>query len=201
MWTDQKFFVLQKLLADKEGGELLDFGSRDQILKKFIPKQIKYTGVDISQNNDETNIVMDLNQKIKFDNNSFDFVVALDVVEHLDDPKIFINECLRISKDKVYIVLPNIAYFEFRLMLLFSGSLGSKYHFSGKKIDDKHQWFTNYYLVNQFFNKNHSNFQITKIIKTRNKLKFLYFFEKILSKFLPNIFSWSFLITINKIND
>ena len=198
MWHDQKFFVIQKLLKDQEG-ELLDFGARDQILKKFLPKQIKYTGVDITQNKDQTNIIMDLNQKIKFDNNFFDFITALDVVEHLDDPCNFIDECLRISKNQVHIVLPNIAYYEFRLMLLFFGSLGSKYHFSGKKIDDKHQWFTNYYSVSDFFNKNYSNFKITKIIKTRNKLKFLHFFEKLLSKFLPNLFSWSFLITINKI--
>ena len=53
--------------------------------------------------------------------------------------------------------------------------------------------------IGDFFNKNYSNFKITKIIKTRNKLKFLHFFEKLLSKFLPNLFSWSFLITINKI--
>ena len=60
MWHDQKFFVIQKLLKDQEG-ELLDFGARDQILKKFLPKQIKYTGVDITQNKDQTNIIMDLN--------------------------------------------------------------------------------------------------------------------------------------------
>ena len=78
MWIDDKFFVVQKLLNNKEG-KLLDFGARNQILKKFISKQINYTGVDILQNKDQTNIVMDLNQKIKFENNSFDFITALDV--------------------------------------------------------------------------------------------------------------------------
>jgi predicted SAM-dependent methyltransferase len=197
MWIDDKFFVVQKLLNNKEG-KLLDFGARNQILKKFISKQINYTGVDILQNKDQTNIVMDLNQKIKFENNSFDFITALDVVEHLDDPYSFINESLRISKKQVYIVLPNTAYYEFRLMFLFCGSMGSKYHFSGKKIDDRHQWLTNYYSVNDFFNKNFNNFKVSKIFKTRNKLKFLYFFEKLLSKFFPNLFSWSFLIIISK---
>ena len=50
------------------------------------------------------NIILDLNQKLNFDNESFDFVTALDVAEHLDDPKTFLRECLRISKKKVLIL-------------------------------------------------------------------------------------------------
>ena len=119
-------------MNNKEG-KLLDFGARNQILKKFISKQINYTGVDILQNKDQTNIVMDLNQKIKFENNSFDFITALDVVEHLDDPYSFINESLRISKKQVYIVLPNTAYYEFRLMFLFLWFYGIKISFFRKK--------------------------------------------------------------------
>ena len=196
MWIDLKFVEIEKILKN-EKGSLLDLGSRDQILKKFLPEKLSYTGVDISMNNNN-NIVLDLNQKLNFDNESFDIVTALDVAEHLDDPKTFLRECVRVSKKKVLIVLPNISYYESRIRFLLKGNLGSKYHFSGDNKDDRHKWFTNFYLVKNFFEKNCDNFEIKKVIKQRNKLKPLIYLENYLAKFFPNLFSWSFLITINK---
>jgi len=196
MWIDQKFVVIEKILKN-EKGSLLDLGSRDQILKKFLPEQISYTGVDISMNKNN-NIIFDLNKKFNFNNESFDFVTALDVAEHLDDPKTFLRECLRVSKKKVLIVLPNVSYYESRFRFLLKGNLGSKYHFSGDNTDDRHKWFTNFYLVKNFFEKNSVNFEIKRVIKQRNKLKPLIYLENYLAKFFPNLFSWSFLITINK---
>ena len=196
MWIDRKFIEIEKILRN-ENGSLLDLGSRDQILKKFLPEKLSYTGVDISTNKND-NIILDLNQKFNFNNESFDFVTALDVAEHLDDPKTFLRECLRVSKKKVLIVLPNISYYESRFHFLLKGNLGSKYHFSGDNNDDRHKWFTNFYLVRNFFEKNSVNFEIKKIVKQRNKLKPLFYLEHYLAKFFPNLFSWSFLITINK---
>ena len=79
-------------------------------------------------------------------------------------------------------------------------SLVKKYpnFFSGDKRDDRHKWFTNFYLVRNFFEKNSINFEIKKVIKQRNKFKPLFYLENYLAKFFPNFFSWSFLITINK---
>ena len=197
MWIDQKFLVLKNILKNKNGS-LLDLGSRDQILKNYIPNEIKYTGADIEPNKENTNLILDLNNKIPFENNSFDYVTALDVAEHLDDPKEFINDCLRISKQNVFIVLPNISYYEFRINFLLFGNLGSKYHFSGNKEDDRHKWFTNYYLIKKFLNLNYENFVITKVYKTRNKLKILLYLEKYLSIIFPNLFTWSLLIQLKK---
>tara|TARA_E500000178_G_scaffold304075_1_gene314677 strand:- start:2235 stop:2831 length:597 start_codon:yes stop_codon:yes gene_type:complete len=197
MWIDQKFVVIEKILKD-ENGSLLDLGSRDQILKKFLPEKIVYTGVDISENKDTNNIIFDLNKNFNFDNESFDFITALDVVEHLDDPKTFLKECLRVTKKKVFINLPNISYYASRFHFFLKGNLGSKYHFSGDNKDDRHKWFTNFYLVKNFFEKNSVNFEIKTVIKQRNKLKPLFYLEEKLAKFFPNLFSWSFLITINK---
>tara|TARA_B100000989_G_scaffold260137_1_gene210619 strand:- start:210 stop:803 length:594 start_codon:yes stop_codon:yes gene_type:complete len=196
MWIDQKFVEIERILKNDKGS-LLDLGSRDQILKKFLHEKISYTGVDISINGNN-NLILDLNQKFKFNNESFDFVTALDVAEHLDDPKTFLKECLRVSKKKVLIVLPNVSYYESRFRFLLKGNLGSKYHFSGDNKDDRHKWFTNFYLVKNFFERNSENFEIKKVIKQRNKLKPLFYVENYLAKFFPNLFSWSFLITINK---
>ena len=196
MWIDQKFVEIERILKNDKGS-LLDLGSRDQILKKFLHEKISYTGVDISINGNN-NLILDLNQKFKFNNESFDFVTAFDVAVHLDDPKTFLKECLRVSKKKVLIVLPNVSYYESRFRFLLKGNLGSKYHFSGDNKDDRHKWFTNFYLVKNFFERNSENFEIKKVIKQRNKLKPLFYVENYLAKFFPNLFSWSFLITINK---
>ena len=173
MWIDQKFVEIERILKNDKGS-LLDLGSRDQILKKFLHEKISYTGVDISINGNN-NLILDLNQKFKFNNESFDFVTALDVAEHLDDPKTFLKECLRVSKKKVLIVLPNVSYYESRFRFLLKGNLGSKYHFSGDNKDDRHKWFTNFYLVKNFFERNSENFEIKKVIKQRNKLKPLFY--------------------------
>lgn len=178
--------------------KVLDLGSRDQILKKFLPDNFIYTGVDIMQNKYNDNILMDLNKKILFEDNSYDYVFCLDIMEHLDDPISFLKESYRICSKKIFIVLPNIAYYEKRISFLLSGDLGNKYHFSGNKFEDRHKWFTNYFLISKFFKKNSVNYEIYNINKTRNKLKFIMYLEKILSKLMPNVFSWSYLIIINK---
>ena len=67
MWIDQKFVAIEKILKN-EKGSLLDLGSRNQVLKKFLPESISYTGVDISTSNND-NIILDLNQKLNFDMN------------------------------------------------------------------------------------------------------------------------------------
>lgn len=198
-WVDQKFFYIKNILRkETKVKKVLDLGSRDQILKKFLPDNFIYTGVDIMQNKDNDNILMDLNKKILFEDNSYDYVFCLDIMEHLDDPISFLKESYRICSKKIFIVLPNIAYYEKRISFLLSGDLGNKYHFSGNKFEDRHKWFTNYFLISKFFKKNSVNYEIYNINKTRNKLKFIMYLEKILSKLMPNVFSWSYLIIINK---
>lgn len=199
-WIDQKFFYIKNILRQEtKVKKILDLGSRDQILKKFLPNNFIYTGVDITQNKDNNNILMDLNLKILFEDNSYDYIFCLDIMEHLDDPISFLKESYRISKEKIFIVLPNIAYYEKRISFLLNGDLGNKYHFSGNKSEDRHKWFTNYFLISKFFRQNSVNYEIYNISKTRNKLRFIMHLEKLLSKLMPNIFSWSYLIIINKI--
>ena len=197
MWIDNKFIVIKKIL-ENERGSLLDIGCRNQILKKFLNKDINYSGADVTQNENSTNLIIDLNSNLNFENESYDFVTALDVLEHIDEPLKIIKKCLNIAKSKVIINLPNVAYYEFRLRLLFKGDLGSQYHFSGKKKDDKHTWFTNYENINLFFKKNFDKYEIVPVFKTRNKLKFLFLIEKFLYKVFPNLFCWSLIIILKR---
>ena len=197
MWLDNKFLILQKIL-EKEKGSLLDVGCRDQILKKFLNEDIDYKGMDIVQNKQNTNIIQDFNKELNLSDNSFDTITALDVLEHTEEPLKIIKKLLQISKKQLIINLPNIAYYEKRLNFLMIGDLGSKYHFSGTKNQDRHHWFTNYILIQKFMSLNFSNYKIIPVFKTRNKLKFLFYIEKYLYKIFPNLFCWSLLIIIKK---
>jgi hypothetical protein len=198
----KKFFFIQKKLKkyENENFKIIDLGARNQILKNFIPKNFIYKGVDKFKNNND-NLIINLDNG--FDNlgNNYDIVFALDIIEHTNDPYNFIKNCMNLSKNLIYLVLPNAAYYSFRFNFLIKGELTNKFHFSGKSNDDRHKWFTNYKNTKKFltqFQNDVYNIKIEKILKNRNKFKFLYYIEKLLSKFLPNLFSWSFLITFQK---
>lgn len=67
----------------------------------------------------------DLNELLDLKNNYFDIVVAKDILEHLNDPSILINEIHRILKPKGYVVInvPNHFYLPMRLRILFGKNL------------------------------------------------------------------------------
>jgi len=201
MWIDEKFFIIKDKIKDleKSNFSIIDLGSRDKVLKKFIPDNWVYTGVDkFSEDND---YVLDLNKDFDTIKGNYDFLSALDIVEHLDDPISFIEDCKKRTNKMMFINIPNAAYYSFRLKFLFTGSLTEKFHFSGDSNDDRHRWFTNYDNAINFVNQKLNNdftINIDKIYKTRNKLRLLYWIEKFLGNFFPNLFCWAILITYKK---
>jgi len=205
MWIDKKFKIVEKIIKNEASKNmtLLDLGARDQFLKKFISNDIKYTGVDRFQN-DNDNLIIDLDNDFHKIKEKYDVITALDVIEHLDDPLKFYKNCREYSKKLLLINFPNQAYYEVRLNFLFRGKLTNKFHFSGKPNDDRHRWFTNFNNINKFIKNNkdpNSKFKIINVYKTRNKLFFLYFIEKILGKIFPQFFCWSFLLVEKKTNN
>lgn len=202
MWIDKKFKIVENIIKKVafKDMSLLDLGARDQFLKKFIPSDIKYTGVDRFQNNND-NLIINLDDNFEKIGEKYDVIAALDVIEHLDEPLAFYENCKKCSKKLLLINFPNQAYYEIRLNFLLKGKLTNKFHFSGKSNDDRHRWFTNYQNVQEFIKKNkdpNSKIEIIKIFKTRNKLFFLYLIEKFLGKLFPQFFCWSFLLVETK---
>ena len=202
MWIDKKFKIVENIIKKVafKDMSLLDLGARDQFLKKFIPSDIKYTGVDRFQNNND-NLIINLDDNFEKIGEKYDVIAALDVIEHLDEPLAFYENCKKCSKKLLLINFPNQAYYEIRLNFLLKGKLTNKFHFSGKSNDDRHRWFTNYQNVQEFIKKNkdpNSKIEIIKIFKTRNKLFFLYLIEKFLGNLFPQFFCWSFLLVETK---
>jgi SAM-dependent methyltransferase len=65
----------------------------------------------------------DLNQGLPFGNRSFDYVVILEVIEHLEDPYFILNEINRVLKleGKLILSTPNIMNIKSRIRFLFEG--------------------------------------------------------------------------------
>jgi len=90
----------------KKGSCVLDLGSGDQFLKEeFNKRGISYFSLDIKDLDFEKD-------KFTFDDNKFDLVISLAVLEHLKNPDIFLNESQRVLKSGSYLFLstPNWKY-------------------------------------------------------------------------------------------
>lgn len=119
-------------------GQLCDLGSRDEILSKYLPKHVQYFGVDIYPTGDKT-IYSNIEEKIFFQDDRFDSVLAIDVLEHTNDIDSAIRELLRVTKGCFIINLPNELYFRYRLRFLF-GEISNKFKVNLDTLD-RHRWF------------------------------------------------------------
>ena len=109
---------------------ILDVGFEDPILSKTIIKRVgaKYTGIDISEISVREAVSSGLNaikldistNRLPFEDESFEFVYASEVIEHLYDPDFAIEEFKRVlnSHGKLLITTPNLGAWFNRLLLL-----------------------------------------------------------------------------------
>lgn len=137
-----------QFVADKYAsilkGRVLDVGADALHMKEFLPATVEeYIGVGLGDYPDQ--VVVDLEKSaLPFPEKSFDLVMCLDVLEHLDNTHAVFDELCRVSRDWVLISLPN-PYSALAAVLD-----GKKYHadrntkFYGLPLDaegDRHKWF------------------------------------------------------------
>jgi hypothetical protein len=139
-------FVRDILLLDGSIGQkakLLDVGCRGCELKSYVDDLLDYEGVDLFQNSTSSvKYVLDVSSGIPVNDGSFKYVVALDLLEHLDDFEAGLKELIRISNHKIIIMLPNIAHYSFRFRFLLTARISGKYDLFYKYGIDRHRWFT-----------------------------------------------------------
>lgn len=88
-------------------GSILDVGADKCYLKKHLPNSDNYWGIGLGGNPDQ---IVDLEKDgIPFPDKSFDTVLCLDVLEHIDNPHHIFDELCRVSRKYVIISLPNPA--------------------------------------------------------------------------------------------
>lgn len=180
---------------------VLDAGAREGVLSSLLSPNISYTATD--KNTPGITDFIDLNCNLPFENNSFDSVVCLDVLEHLSDPWSTLDEFFRISRDSVIISFPNQAYISFRFRFLFSGVISGKYSFSQDMLSDRHQWLTTHSQYREFVSLAKPPFTLCEsipIIPERGKTKLILTpVERLLANLFPNLFEYGCVYVFKKI--
>ena len=188
--------------------KVLDIGcNTGELGNLFIKKNCEVTGIDykVNQNQKLKNYIeQNLDNglpEINYD--QFDYVLILDVIEHLKDPENFLIELKKLKnnlKVKVLISTPNIAFFIMRLMLLIGN-----FNYGSRGILDKTH--TRLFTFSSFSNLvRQSDFSILKsygvpapfqLAVGRNSLS--KFFEKLnilLIKLSKRLFSFQIVVEI-----
>ena len=129
-------------------GTLVDVGARDRVLCQYIQASaLQYLSSDITPGHD---FYWDLEKRLEVPDNSFEVVVALDVLEHVEMIHDALRELLRIDKKKLFISLPNMTCLSFRLHFFRYGQLSGKYTLPPAHQGDRHRWLTSYPQVCAF---------------------------------------------------
>jgi len=106
-------------MIPKDVETVLDIGSRGEIFKR----KYQTTTLDAFEDAD---VKQDLNknQKIPFEDNSFDIVILNQILEHLTYVEEIIKEAKRVSKKYLFVGLPNELVLSNRLRFLFGKTTG-----------------------------------------------------------------------------
>ena len=147
-----KYTMISGYLSQKEGS-LLDIGARDRILSRYLDnKKIKYASADLGEGHDYQ---LNLEQNIPIKDREFDYVSALDVLEHVENIHLALSELARITRRTLFIALPNMATLPRRWNFLWKGNLGTgKYSLLLEHQGDRHRWLTIYPEINRFVEEN-----------------------------------------------
>jgi SAM-dependent methyltransferase len=137
------YFVWNKY-KDILEGKILDVGADKCYIKKYLCKRnTSYTGIGLGKDID-ININLE-KEKIPFDNDSFDCVLCLDVLEHLDNLHDVFDEICRVSKKYIIISLPNpygALWSYLKKPSTYNQNQNIKFYgLPPEKPEDRHKWF------------------------------------------------------------
>lgn len=138
-----------KILRPLQPRSILDIGCREGSLADHFPG-VDYAGADLVQNaSGRVKYVGDVSG-IDF-GRSFDAVVALDILEHLDEPSAFFDRIVS-SADRIILVsFPNTYDLKSRVRFSVAGQLGGKYCFREETQGDRHRWLMNRIEIQEFY--------------------------------------------------
>lgn len=134
-----KFTAVTSAFPDIWRGRVLDVGCRSGNLARVLePNRVEYVGLDFSP---PANVIANVEHGLPFDSASFDVVVALDVLEHLERIHSAFHELCRVARRHVVISLPNIYEVLMRLRFLVGSGVSGKFGLPAEPPRDRHRWF------------------------------------------------------------
>lgn len=97
--------TIPKLLKSGSKYKIMDYGCGARPYEHLFEGYIEeYTGVDVGEN-PKADILIEPGEKLKFEDNSFDFVLSSQVLEHVKDFDDYMKECYRVLKPGGYLLL------------------------------------------------------------------------------------------------
>lgn len=140
-------FVLDRF-PEIFGDTVLDIGSDAGVIKERAGSE-KVTGMDLNPAADIT-INLDKVERLPFDDGQFSSVLCLDVLEHLENLHLIMNEAIRISSRYILVSLPN-PWSLARLRIARGKGSVSHYGLPLEPPADRHRWFFSYGEAVEFF--------------------------------------------------
>lgn len=127
---------------------VLDVGCRDGQLRRLLPAQVHYSGCDLLPG-ENVRYVGDI-RSIEI-GERFDCVIALDMLEHVDDLHALFDRLAGFAGRAMIVSLPNCYDLKGRFKFAFRGRLGGKYEFSPVPVLDRHRWIMGYEEIRDFY--------------------------------------------------
>jgi SAM-dependent methyltransferase len=139
--------------------KILDVGCDKALLRTYCGS--RYTGLDISPEAD-IKLNLDCGKPLPFKTKSFDMVVCLDTLEHLESFHDTFNELCRVSSKYVIIILPNPAQSIWSYLFNLTNNKDEQYFgkhlkFYGLPLNkplDRHRWFYSWQEASNFIKVN-----------------------------------------------
>lgn len=129
---------------------VLDVGSRGCEALSVVPSGVEYCANDLFQNSaGSIDYVGDI-LAVNFDR-TFSCVMALDIIEHVDDPYCLMDKLAVLADKYLLLSLPNIYDVSHKYDFIFRSTLGEKYKFRTENSLDRHRWIMNYDEIHEFF--------------------------------------------------
>ena len=176
---------------------LMDAGCRTKELLPLLTGCREYCGTDLVPGDGV--LAIDLEKSLPIEDDAFDIVVALDVLEHLDNPHRALQEFYRIARETVLISLPNIYYCSFRWRFMLGRGLSGKYRFPPTPIVDRHRWVLSCDEAIAFIYENSKEFTVEHDLLTpvRGRTRLIATpIESLLAASWPNLFAYGILFEI-----
>lgn len=144
-------YVWQKYQPILRARKILDVGADQCFLKQHLDENTSYTGIGLDGPLDQlVNLETD---RLPFKNHSFDTVLCLDVLEHIENIHEIFDELCRVTRRHVIISLPNPWGNFYQMLRHGNWGSGQALKFYGLPVEppsDRHKWFFSATEAEQF---------------------------------------------------